>query len=51
MFGGKKAEEPPVHTKYALRVKQPAVRNFIKVLKIDLERLRQHKANIDKVPA
>ena len=39
----------PTYHKYALRRVEPSLRKFIKVLHIDLERLKHHKTNIEKV--
>ena len=44
--GGSKSKESE---KYPLRRVEPALRRFVKVADIDLNRLRQHRGNIEKV--
>ena len=39
----------PVYRKFPLRRLDQTVQRFIKVLRIDLERLAKHKYNIEKV--
>ncbi len=47
--GSNSPEEPGEREKYALKRVEPALRKFITVLQIDLDRLEKHKQNIQKL--
>jgi len=40
---------PAVCTKYPMKRVEPALRNFIKVLQIDLDRLERHRSHMERV--